>query len=516
MIDTQNDTGSQSGSAPGTSSRIFWLLWGLVGLAIALRLGQYLHNPAVWLDEAFLVVGLEDAGWSALNKPLAFGQSAPYVFLLVVKACLSAFGKSEFALRALPLAASLLSVLLFLTFARKQLRGGGLLLALALFAVSGPLIRYAAEIKQYGLDVFVALALYVLAAPVARGKAGPLRLAVLTVAGMLSVWCSFPAIFVLAGLGIAMVGQAVWQKAWPRTGWLCATGLAWLASFAAYYLFCLGKLSENPIYGNWWLHAFMPLPPTSFSDLKWFLEAAVGVFAHPVGLVLPGLGLALAVLGGVSLYRRDAALLWRLLLPIAFALLASGLHKYPFSERFLLFAAPMLFLLMGEGLQKLGDSTQGRLIPGVIAVLVLLQPSLSAVDNLMAPPYHEGIKPAMEYLAAHHRPGDAIYLHHWPYGQFRFYQERCGFTEDDYTVGLSARRDWAYYEKAIDGYLGSDRVWFAFVPVEEHLGVGEEQFFTTRLDALGERKDEFWSRGGSVYLYDLSEGPDKGSPAEGR
>ena len=63
---TSAHAGVGSGShAPTVGSverllRAPWLPWALVALAVAFRVGHYAANPAVWLDEAFLLDNLFD------------------------------------------------------------------------------------------------------------------------------------------------------------------------------------------------------------------------------------------------------------------------------------------------------------------------------------------------------------------------------------------------------------------------------------------------------------------------
>ena len=101
--------------------------------------------------------------------------------------------------------ASLVGLIAFGSAARRLLLRPAAHLAFALFAVSPHLVSYAAECKQYSGDAaFVAVLLAIAAGPMTRR-----RWLAFGFVGALSVWCSHPALFLLAGSGLALIGQAV-------------------------------------------------------------------------------------------------------------------------------------------------------------------------------------------------------------------------------------------------------------------------------------------------------------------
>ena len=89
--------------------------------------------------------------------PLDYHQVAPVLFLWIERLAVGTLGFSEYALRLFPFACSIASLFLFRRVAQRLLSGPALLFAVAIFAVSYPGIRYAAEAKPYGTDMFVSL-----------------------------------------------------------------------------------------------------------------------------------------------------------------------------------------------------------------------------------------------------------------------------------------------------------------------------------------------------------------------
>src|SRR5262245_6369800 len=168
--------------------------WALLGLGALLRVARALANRSLWGDEGSLAINLVERSFAGLAAPLSHAQAAPPGFLWLVEATTLGFGDGELALRAVPLAASLASLPLFAWLARALLGRRDALLALALFAVSEPLVFYASELKPYASDVLVALAIAALALRVLRLGPSPGRLAALAAAGLVGPWLSLPAV----------------------------------------------------------------------------------------------------------------------------------------------------------------------------------------------------------------------------------------------------------------------------------------------------------------------------------
>jgi hypothetical protein len=141
---------------------------------------------------------------------LDFDQAAPLGFLEVEKLAIGLFGKSEYALRLVPLLASLASLVLFYQGAKKLVHVAALPFACAAFALFDPLIYYGATAKQYSLDVAAAVMLYAVATPPpGRDPLTRTDVVKLTVIGAVAVWFSHASVFVLAAIGITLAVEGV-------------------------------------------------------------------------------------------------------------------------------------------------------------------------------------------------------------------------------------------------------------------------------------------------------------------
>ncbi|MCP4641560.1 MAG: hypothetical protein GY851_14045 [bacterium] len=480
-----------------------WLPWFLMALAVALRLGRYLHNPAIWLDEGMLVANILDRDVAGLLQPLEYRQGGSILFLLALKACVALFGNSEYALRLAPLCAGVVSVPLFYMAARRTLAPAATSVALAVFAVSEPLIRYSSEVKPYSLDLVLSLGLLLIAMWVCDTRRGWLAWIVWALAGAVAVWASFAAPLALAGLGTPLIVAAAWRRDWRRLAWLSGVVCVWLISFAGCYVLTLRGVTTDNVVQGWWYGHHMPFPPMSPSDVKWFIEHGLAMFAHPVGLTLTGLGAVLFLAGAADGVRRARLMIAVLLGPVMVTLAVSATELYPFTERFLLFVAPMVILLLAHGAERMTAVRIPQSARALVLALLLLQPALESMDDLLLPDTNQGVRPAMAKLASDYQDGDRIYVYAWAHPSFRYYVAKEGLEFADVTVGVSSRRDWSYYLGEIEGLRGNGRVWFMFVPVAEFLGGKEEQFFLTHLDGTGSQVDALRTKWCSLYLYDL-------------
>src|SRR3954467_11758071 len=175
----------------------------VLAFGVTLRVWQYQHDAALWIDEIAVARNVIDRPMSRLLvEPLAYGQTAPKGFLLIEKLAIALAGPSERAFRAWPFVASIGSLGLFAIVAIRIIGAGGGLVALSSFAFAGPLIRYAATLKQYSTDVTVCLLLLALALPRHDGR--PRTGLIAAISGAVAIWFSQPAIIVAAAL-IAMI-----------------------------------------------------------------------------------------------------------------------------------------------------------------------------------------------------------------------------------------------------------------------------------------------------------------------
>ena len=418
------------------------------------------------------------------------------------------FGDGEYVLRLFPFVAGILSLFLFYGVARRVLMSQPrLIIALGLFTISDPLLRYSSELKQYSSDVTVALCIFLMGLLwLERESRFILYTFLFSIIGSILIWFSHPSIFCLAGAGITLTVHSLKTKKWKQLVWLSVPALFWLSSFAINSYMSLLELSHpQSRLVRGWESAFMPMMPLSVHDLMWYPRHFFGVFAYPAGFYFSGIAAFCFVIGWTSKFFENRPQFYMLTLPVLVMLGASGLHKYPVTGRFVLFLVPIILIFIGEGVGKVIDQSKhiGPIAGVSLCVILFLHPVHQAVARFLNPIELEEIKPVMNYLTQNYQNGDVLYLYHSSWPAFEYYAKRYGFEGVERLVGVEARFNWPNYVKDLKSLNGNERVWILFSHLWNKGGVDEEKFFLFVLDGIGKQVDSFKREGASVYLYDL-------------
>ncbi|MCC6742811.1 MAG: glycosyltransferase family 39 protein [Acidobacteria bacterium] len=481
------------------------LLWLLVAFGAGLRIAQYLFNRSLWVDESYIALNVIERSFGGLLEPLFHNQAAPIGYLWASRLAVDLFGTSEYALRLVPLAGGVASIVLFLYVGRRVLSRDVLPGALLLFAVSDRLIYYASEVKQYSTDVAVALALLLCVLQLIGDDVTWRRVVLLSTVGAMGIWVSHPAIFVAAGGGLSVFGIAAWRRDWPRVARISASGAVWASSFAVAFVVSVDRLTQNTRHLKYWASTFMPTPPFTIEAARWFRTTALEVVEDPGGVALPRLAVAAIMvgLGYLLLFKRDAGLV--LIAPVLLCLTASGLHKYPFGNRLVLFLVPTMILLAFAGVEAVLERIPriGAISALALGIALVASPAVGALRAVRSPREHEEVRAVLEYVRDSRRPGDVIYLYYAVRFPMRYYAPRIGFSEAEYTLGKNSRRDPERYLSEIDALRGHDRVWIVFTHATRKLGLDEQQYILEYLDGIGVRLEARNEVDAAAYLYDL-------------
>ncbi len=479
-------------------------------LGIILRVSQYLANRSLWSDECSLALNVLHRSLPGLLAPLDYNQGAPLGFLVASKAFVSYLGQSEYVLRLFPLLCGLSSLLLFWMICRSFVRPRATLLAVALFSFSEPLVYYSSEFKQYSSDVLITLLSLWLGLHLLDGRKLSLRNASLVAIGGASmIWVSHPAVFILAAIGAIWVTRIVIKKQWQILTWTVVIGFSWGLSFLVLYWVSLRNLTNNVTLIGYWESSFAPFPPVTFSRLAWYFESFLGLFRVPGGLRLEGLGALAFVTGCWAVGHEEIWKLSALVIPLLLTLVASALHLYPFGGRLVLFSAPIVILLVGQGVDVLSKVLSGlsSLLGLALLGLMFFPHTIGALSHLRVPIAKEEIRPVLRTMAKDWQSGDNLYVYYGAKIQFTYYRSRCGSFEDGRIVyGIESRENWIQYEDDLRKLEGHNRTWILFSHVYNWRKADEERLFILFLDKLGKRVKTIEAPGSRAYLYDFSSG----------
>jgi hypothetical protein len=334
---------------------------GFLALAAVLRLVRVLQNYPMWCDETMLAANLLDRDWTELAQPLAYRQICPLGFLALEWLAVRIFGFSELSLRLVPLFSALASVPLFYLLARRVLGAGtpATLLAVAIFAVSEPLIRYAGEAKPYAGDFLVGLVLLNVAVVWLRAPDRSARLWALAAIVPVAIALSLPAVFTIGAIALCGMSELLWRRA--HTSARSFAGLFASAGIAVAVLAALGQYrmlpADRTYFLKFWAQAFPPSWRDPAAMARWLVRVNTGpLFALPHGADLALAWLSPVMfgcfaLGVLLLMRKQKGVTALLVLPVLLTLGAAAIRRYPYgvSARVNLYLVPAILLLAALG-----------------------------------------------------------------------------------------------------------------------------------------------------------------------
>ena len=475
-----------------------------LGLGVVIRLRQFAAGRSLWLDEAALGLNIIQRSAAELLRPLDYLQGAPIGYLWLVRLAVVLGGPSERMLRAVSLLAGVAALLLFALLARRLLDEWPAALAIAILAFAPPLISYSNELKQYSLDVLVAVVALALFFYLRRPLTAA-RVAAGALAGTVLIWLAHHALFMLAAVGLVAFVEALRRGDRRSAGALAVVGLVWGASVVALALLSLTTLTSEAALLDFWSSGFVPapLPLVEFARWWWFKLNDLTTFT----LQLSAVALVVAAAGIVSLARRDRGLVAVMLLPIGLTFLAAALRLYPFADRLLLFTTPLVALLVAEGTADLYRRLRplGRLPAYALVVVLLASPLLQAADLLRAPQYKEELRPALARVADAWQEGDRLVVYYSSSLPFKYYRTRHAFADEDIIILERSREDWMPYFQAMDELVAEGgRVWLLFSHVYHEGGASEEALLINFLYEQGFGAAEIIQEpGASAYLFVL-------------
>ncbi|WP_165226514.1 hypothetical protein [Aquisphaera insulae] len=335
-----------------------------IAVGVALRIAEFLGFRNLYLDERLLLENIVGRAPFDFHHVLVNDQMAPPGFLVVERLLVHLPFHVLATARLFPLLCGIACVFLMRTAARRYLDPRAVPIAIATLALGDHLLYYSAEVKQYSCDLLMALAALALASPSPAddGEASGARpLGRLAVFGLIAPWFSFTVLFVLAGIGMKLLWDAVRGHDRSKILAVAGIGLGWVVNIGLCVLLSRSILSSRDFIWVWWDFAFLPIPPHTVADARLVAESMANVFINPGSILSPldftgtaAVASAVALIGGLSLGRRRPGALWLLVSPLLFGLAASAVRQYPFHGRLVFYLVPTYHMLLAEGMVALG------------------------------------------------------------------------------------------------------------------------------------------------------------------
>gem|GEM_PF-1960730 len=502
---------------PSLQSRLFQILMiFMIAFGILLRASKYLPAWSLRGDELAVTLNLLNrSAFELTTKPLDSEQAAPFGFVLLVKSLMTIFGSSEYVLRLTAFAAGCISLILIQNLLTKLGGRYGNIFALAAFAFSGYLIYYSAELKPYSTDVLLTLILLLAFYQHVSKETAAKDFLKLALLGILALCFSYPALFVIGGIGLSLFLHYGRDK--RKLLWITLTGISWIATFLALYFFLLRSQTQDSYLITFWknLLSFMPMPP--WRNLSWFPKALAGLF-----FVVAGLSSSLILVIPISLlglwgFWREKKWQWALVLtiPIALNILASGFQKYPFHGRLILYLLPLIFIGLGKGMDVLIRSIRHPVFANVAyaaLVILILNPVIPTTQSyLFTHSYlNEDLKPVLSFMQENKQDNDLVYLYHFVGPEYSYYAPAYDVENLRYVRGQNYARNAKKYRAELSTLPRGQRIWFVFsFVIEGKVRKGERQdereYMLNYLKENGTLLKEFYAtnNASSVHLFIL-------------
>jgi hypothetical protein len=311
--------------------------------------------------------------------------------------------------------------------------------------------------------------------------------------------------FVLGGIGTALFLDAIAARDGRRTMACVGTIACWLTSFGVCYLVSLRQLGNNQYLLDYWTSHFLPLPPTGQGDLLWLADHFFTFLAYPGGLggteiKIGGIAAAFCLIGLVAMARERWQMAVALAGPAVLALLASGLHKYPFAGRLLLFLVPLMLLAVGRGAIAVATALRSSqsFAAWLLIGLLALAPALETYQNFRHPPRSEELAPLLNSVREEWQPGDKVYVYYGAAPGFTFYTRENPFPPG-VVIGREHRGERTPYRDELAQLAESGRIWIIF----SHTYQSEESLIRAYAESFGVCQKNLHAPGAAAYLFDF-------------
>ena len=558
------DSADATPSSPRTCSGLVQRCWSfcadppaavsgrLIVLAVILgaayTLSQYLPNRSYWRDEAYMLLNIMDKSAGQLLGTLDNAQAGPPLFLWSARGMYVAFGSAEWVMRLVPVACGIGALAIFGLLASCTLPPGPAVWAVVGFAFCEELVFHAVSLKQYSGDALVSVILLTVALWPRRDRTSgrcllttnghPERtregsghgvqdqmlreyaqhdgvrpanencqagrtLLWVALAAASGAWLSFTSMMVFGGISLALL-PAIWREGRRSIAmWLLGNALV-AVSGAVLYFICI-RHQHDPLLFKFWAQdmADYSRPWT----IPWFIiRESYRLCEVPYRGIGP-ITTLLVLAGGRFLWKTGRRQTLGILVgPVLMTIIAACLRQYPYhGGRLTVFLLPCVLVLVGFGLEAIRQHApipwrQGWFLPGLLMLLLGMG---EASYRVFVPMGRSQIRPVVQYVREHYRPGDGLYLvgegssPSDPLTGGESVEFLCYWRHPDLRVHLSMPRPEKIRER---------RFWVAFAFLPKHKGT---RFLDPLLDRIRQSADEkdriVIKEGGAAFLFERRE-----------
>lgn len=400
-----------------------WLATLILLTGTAVRVGIYLQNRNLMLDEANLARNIAERGFAELLLPLSYEQYAPPVFLWILKLESLLFGMGELPLRLYTIFCGVVAVVLFYKIVAQLLPRPAMWFSAVLFAFCPIFLRYSSELKQYMPDVCIALLLIWLALIVDIKENKQKRYVLIwAAAGSIAVWASMPSVFILAGVGVYYGWKCIESRKYKFLLPVIIVSCIWLIQFSIYYYWILAPQANSDYLQNFHHYDFLFATPSKREEWQhnWYTFSALMRQFEGLYPYVHDINTAFLIAGAITLARKATALFFLLVVPVLALCFAAAMDQFSLMPRVSLFIVPVLMLIIGYGF-----SQYFYLRSVVLKAIIILAGVYSAGCNIYQLSEktfrYEELTEGMSFLQANHVPAVAVSVYHSSVPAFIYY-----------------------------------------------------------------------------------------------
>lgn len=325
-------------------------------------------NRTLWVDEAALAISLQQRNLINLTfGVLDWDQSAPIIYLYIVKIIITFLGDSEIMLRLLSVVSYVLILILSYKLSKDVFKLKYSLFPVAFIASMLFMLRYSNEFKPYMFDSLICLlAIYMYY----LYNIEKIKLKTLVIVFMILIWASNPVCFFIGGILLYELIIAIKNKDYKYLKEVIIAIGCVLISFGIYYFYWLRGVATSEGMQKFWDFYNFPLIPTSMYDiskLAYFIEILLLPLGDPA--ILIAILAVISLIIGVNFEDKYKTTITFSLLILLFA---SYIHMFPVAQRLWVFIYPILVILAFDTLNKITGKKKLLTIAVVIISLILV------------------------------------------------------------------------------------------------------------------------------------------------
>lgn len=489
-----------------------WLVRGLncLGLLVCL-LGFWTSirgnfaGRSLYVDEASVVYSIQTRTLSEMTtEPLPFNQTAPVLWLWLVKVATLLFGSSEVALRSLSVVSYGLALALTAGGGKRFFGVRCPWMAASFLANTRAFLCYSNVVKPYEFEAVCVLGVLIAYGYWCEGK---LPWWGTGIAWLVAMAGGNPSLFFVGACLLFEGTGALRHRNGRRFMEVGVLGVAVLGIFAAYYAWWLRGVAGSDFMQDWWKRQMLSIWPLTWTTLvadihilmRYFFVPTFGVRAPVMaGLVVGAMAMAWA---GPNRLRRLVTL------GLALALVASTLRLFPIDMRIWVFSFPLFAILV---IGFLADFLHGRAAwPMAVLTLGLVLAQLGIPHYWQRDDIYwngEELNPVLDYVRDHLQDDESVYVtdralpgvkYHFGYDF-----ERFGNGRDNVIWGNDT------WKKAPDLNADAERIeeagkcWLVLIPVVRSKTDG----LWYRLSRSGSITQRYAFQGTPLYYYERTAG----------